>query len=193
MTVSRRCSCPKLHGGAVRGHRAAPPIGTSARRDRMIPGGSSGGTAVAPAARMMPGGIGTDTGGSVRVPAAPCGVAGFRPSVGRYSGAGIIPISHTRDTAGPVARTGADLRLLDAVMARTGGRPRAPRPADRLIFPRMPVRPGNRRCRVRLASKSTRGSVPTEARGTVPRSRRPCDSPEGPLLQTLRAPGTPRA
>ena len=65
----------------------------------MIPGGSSGGTAVAVAARMMPAGIGTDTGGSVRLPAALCGLAGFRPSVGRYSGAGIIPISHTRDTA----------------------------------------------------------------------------------------------
>ena len=83
----------------------------------MIPGGSSGGTAVAVAARMMPAGIGTDTGGSVRVPAALCGLAGFRPSVGRYPGAGIIPISHTRDTAGPIARTVADIRLLDAVMA----------------------------------------------------------------------------
>ena len=86
----------------------------------MIPGGSSGGTAVAVAARMMPGGIGTDTGGSVRIPAALCGLAGFRPSVGRYSGVGIIPISHTRDTAGPIARTVADLRLLDAVMAGSG-------------------------------------------------------------------------
>lgn len=86
----------------------------------MIPGGSSGGTAVAVAARMMPGGIGTDTGGSVRLPAAMCGLTGFRPSVGRYSGAGIIPISHTRDTAGPIARTVADVRLLNAVMAGTG-------------------------------------------------------------------------
>ena len=86
----------------------------------MIPGGSSGGTAVAVAARMMPAGIGTDTGGSVRLPAALCGLAGFRPSVGRYSGAGIIPISHTRDTAGPIARTVGDVRLLDAVMAGAG-------------------------------------------------------------------------
>ena len=68
---------------------------------------------------MMPGGIGTDTGGSVRLPAALCGLAGFRPSVGRYPGAGIIPISHTRDTAGPIARDVADVRLLDAVMAGT--------------------------------------------------------------------------
>jgi mandelamide amidase len=86
----------------------------------MIPGGSSGGTAVAVAARMMPAGIGTDTGGSVRLPAALCGLAGFRPSIGRYPGAGIIPISHTRDTAGPLARTVADVRLLDAVMAGAG-------------------------------------------------------------------------
>ena len=83
----------------------------------MIPGGSSGGTAVAVAARMMPAGIGTDTGGSVRLPAAMCGLAGLRPTVGRYPGAGIIPISHTRDTAGPIARTVADVQHLDAVMA----------------------------------------------------------------------------
>ena len=83
----------------------------------MIPGGSSGGVAVAVAAHMMPGGIGTDTGGSVRLPAALCGVVGFRPSVGRYPGAGVIPISHTRDTVGPMARCVADVRLLDAVMA----------------------------------------------------------------------------
>ena len=88
----------------------------------MIPGGSSGGVAVAVAARMMPGGIGTDTGASVRLPAALCGIVGFRPTVGRYSGAGIVPISHTRDTAGPMARSVADVRLLDSAMA---GRPSA--------------------------------------------------------------------
>ena len=88
----------------------------------MIPGGSSGGTAVAVAARTMPAGIGTDTGGSVRLPAALCGLAGFRPTVGRYPGAGIIPISHTRDTAGAIARTVADIRVLDAVMAGGGQR-----------------------------------------------------------------------
>ena len=86
----------------------------------MIPGGSSGGVAAAVAARMMPGGIGTDTGGSVRLPAALCGVVGFRPSVGRYRSSGIVPISRTRDTAGPIARTVADIRLLDASMAGVG-------------------------------------------------------------------------
>lgn len=95
-----------------------------------IPGGSSGGNASAVAARIVPAGLGTDTGGSVRVPAALCGVGGFRPTTGRYPShgtmppqtmgwgpcVGIVPISHTRDTAGPMARSIADLGLLDAVI-----------------------------------------------------------------------------
>lgn len=92
-----------------------------------IPGGSSGGTAVAIAARMAPAGLGTDTGGSTRVPSSFCGIAGFRPSVGDGAGQGrryvdengSAPISTTRDTIGPMGRTVADLALLDAVI--TGG------------------------------------------------------------------------
>ena len=91
------------------------------------PGGSSGGTAVAVAARFAPAGLGTDTGGSARVPAAFCGIAGFRPSVGDGPGQGrryvddraVVPISSTRDTVGPMARTVADVALLDAVIAGT--------------------------------------------------------------------------
>ena len=103
----------------------------------MIPGGSSGGVAVAVGAHMMPGGIGTDTGGSVRLPAALCGIVGFRPSVGRYPGAGVVPISHTRDTVGPMARCVADVRLLDAIMANADP-PTAERELDglRLGVPR---------------------------------------------------------
>ncbi len=82
-----------------------------------VPGGSSGGTAAAVAARLAPAGIGTDTGGSVRIPAALCGIAGFRPSSGRYPQDGIVPISHTRDTAGLLARSVGDLALLDATVA----------------------------------------------------------------------------
>lgn len=81
-----------------------------------IPGGSSGGCGAVVGARLVPAAIGTDTGGSVRVPAALCGVSGFRPTVGRVSGRGIAPISVTRDTAGPLAQTVADCALLDAVM-----------------------------------------------------------------------------
>ncbi len=103
----------------------------------MIPGGSSGGVAVAVAADMMPGGIGTDTGASVRLPAALCGLVGFRPTVGRYSGAGVIPISHTRDTAGPITKSVVDARLLDAVMSGNKGKSVKPQLTDlRIGVPR---------------------------------------------------------
>lgn len=82
-----------------------------------IAGGSSGGSGAVVAARLVPAAIGTDTGGSVRVPAALCGVAGLRPTVGRVSQQGIAPIAATRDTAGPLARSVADLILLDSVLA----------------------------------------------------------------------------
>jgi Asp-tRNA(Asn)/Glu-tRNA(Gln) amidotransferase A subunit family amidase len=82
-----------------------------------IPGGSSGGSGAAVAARLVPAAIGTDTGGSVRVPAALCGVVGFRPTVGRVPASGLAPISATRDTAGPLARTVRDCALLDEVLA----------------------------------------------------------------------------
>ena len=93
---------------------------------RLIPGGSSGGTGVAVAARLAPAGLGSDTGGSVRIPAALCGCVGFRPTTGRYSQAGVVPISSTRDTVGPMTRTVADAVLLDGVI--TGG-PTALEPA----------------------------------------------------------------
>ena len=90
----------------------------------LITGGSSGGCGALLAACMAPGAIGTDTGGSVRIPAALCGVVGFRPSAGRYLQSGIIPISHTRDTAGPMARTVADVALLDqAIVNKTPDTP----------------------------------------------------------------------
>ncbi|WP_434054961.1 MAG: indoleacetamide hydrolase [Roseibium sp.] len=82
-------------------------------------GGSSGGTGAAIGARLAPAGLGTDTGGSVRIPAALNGVSGLRPTVGRYPAGGIIPISATRDTAGPIARSVADLALFDAVITGT--------------------------------------------------------------------------
>jgi mandelamide amidase len=82
-----------------------------------VPGGSSGGSGAAVGGGLLPAALGTDTGGSVRVPAALCGAAGFRPSTGRWSTKGILPISHTRDTAGPIARSVADLDLLDRAVA----------------------------------------------------------------------------
>ncbi|MFI1398142.1 amidase family protein [Streptomyces sp. NPDC020681] len=83
-----------------------------------IAGGSSSGTAVAVSARLAPAGFGTDTGGSVRIPAALCGIAGLRPTAGRYDARGTMMVSRTRDTVGPMARTVADLALLDAAATR---------------------------------------------------------------------------
>jgi len=82
-----------------------------------IPGGSSGGTGAAIAARMAPLGVAEDTEGSIRVPAAFCGVAGFRPTTGRYSTRGCVPISPLFDQVGPHARTVEDLALFDSVVA----------------------------------------------------------------------------
>jgi indoleacetamide hydrolase len=82
-----------------------------------IAGGSSGGTAAAVAARMAPLGVAADTEGSIRIPAALCGIAGFRPTTGRYSCAGIVPISPLFDQVGPHARSVADLALFDEIAA----------------------------------------------------------------------------
>jgi len=80
-------------------------------------GGSSGGTGSAVALGLADAGIGTDTGGSVRIPAAMNGLVGFRPSTGRYPNGGMTLISPTRDTAGPITHSVADAAALDAVMS----------------------------------------------------------------------------
>jgi Asp-tRNA(Asn)/Glu-tRNA(Gln) amidotransferase A subunit family amidase len=116
--VMGKCNLHELAYGITNNNAAYGPARNPYAPDR-IPGASSGGVGVAVAARLAPGGIGSDTGGSVRIPAALCGIVGFRPSTGRWSQAGIVPISHTRDTAGPMARSVADCALLDGVV--TGG------------------------------------------------------------------------
>jgi aspartyl-tRNA(Asn)/glutamyl-tRNA(Gln) amidotransferase subunit A len=77
-----------------------------------ICGGSSGGSGAATAAGLVPGALGTDTGGSVRIPACLCGVSGVRPTWGRVSNRGVVPVSWTFDTVGPLARTAEDCALL---------------------------------------------------------------------------------
>jgi len=77
-----------------------------------IPGGSSGGSAAAIAAGLCYGSIGTDTGGSIRIPASLCGVVGLKPGVGRVSAKDVIPLSPTLDVVGPLARTVEDAALL---------------------------------------------------------------------------------
>ncbi|WP_291143590.1 indoleacetamide hydrolase [Hydrogenophaga sp.] len=106
-------------------YNTGPQVGVRNAYDpTKMSGGSSSGTAVAIGARMAPAGLGTDTGGSVRLPCALNGCASLRPTVGRYPQTGIVPISHTRDTAGPMAVSARDLALLDSVIA--GGAPTAP-------------------------------------------------------------------
>jgi len=84
-----------------------------------VPGGSSGGTAAAIAARIVPAGLGSDTAGSVRIPSAHCGTAGLRPSIfgGKlYSDEGVLPLAIDLDTVGPMARTVADVALLHSAI-----------------------------------------------------------------------------
>lgn len=88
------------------------------------PGGSSSGSGVAVAARMAPCAIGSDTGGSVRIPASWCGITGLKVSAGRISTFGVLPLSPTLDTPGPMARTIEDCAILLGVMQ--GPDPRDP-------------------------------------------------------------------
>jgi mandelamide amidase len=105
----------ELAFGITSNNAAFGPVRNPYDKSR-FPGGSSGGNGSAIAARLAPGGIGTDTGGSVRIPAALTGIVALRPTIHRYSPVGVTPISHTRDTVGPMARTVSDLILLDSVI-----------------------------------------------------------------------------
>jgi len=82
-----------------------------------LPGGSSSGAAVAAADHMGFGGLGTDTGGSCRIPAALCGIVGYKPTARRVPLAGVLPLSPTLDSVGPLARSVACCSLLDAVIS----------------------------------------------------------------------------
>ncbi len=86
-----------------------------------IPGGSSSGAAVSVADGMAAAAIGTDTGGSVRIPAALCGVTGFKPTTGRIPLDGVFPLSETLDSAGSLAPSVACCAVLDAIMAGMPG------------------------------------------------------------------------
>ena len=87
------------------------------------PGGSSSGSGVSVAARLVPWAIGTDTGGSVRIPCAWCGLAGLKVTIGQVSAAGVLPLSHSLDTPGPMTRSVEDAAHLYTVL-------QGPDPAD---------------------------------------------------------------
>lgn len=105
-----------------------------------IPGGSSGGSAAALAAGLCSFSLGTDTGGSIRIPASFCGVAGLKPTFGRVSRYGVFPLSHTLDHVGPFAWTAEDLWYIFAAM--TGPDPEDESTVDRpLPAPDFPTEP----------------------------------------------------
>ncbi|MDT7570756.1 MAG: 1-carboxybiuret hydrolase [Actinomycetota bacterium] len=98
-------------------------VGTRNPHDtQRVPGGSSGGSAAAVAAGVVPLALGTDTGASIRLPAAWCGVVGYKPTHGRVSLSGVVPLAPSFDHVGPIVRTVADARLAVGVLI---GRPLA--------------------------------------------------------------------
>ncbi len=103
------------------------------------PGGSSGGSAISVAAGMALATIGTDTGGSIRIPAAACGIVGLKPALGELSIDGVVPLSRTLDHIGPLAQTVTDAALVyHALMGDVSALPPAPMPIHglRLGVPR---------------------------------------------------------
>lgn len=100
----------------ITGINSAFPTAQNPAIKGYLAGGSSSGTAAAVSAGLVPAGLGTDTGGSVRLPAAHCGIVGFRPTTGRYSSKGVVRISSSRDTVGLMARNVKDIIILDEII-----------------------------------------------------------------------------
>ena len=99
------------YGGVGINHDHGTPVNPWSRT-HLVPGGSSSGSAVAVAAGEAPLGLGTDTGGSVRIPSSFCGLTGLKTTVGRISRAGVYPLSQTLDSVGPLVRTVEDAALV---------------------------------------------------------------------------------
>jgi aspartyl-tRNA(Asn)/glutamyl-tRNA(Gln) amidotransferase subunit A len=120
------------------------PLNPYDRRAGRIPGGSSSGAAVSVTDAMAFGALGTDTGGSCRIPAALCGIVGFKPTARRVPTAGAFPLSTSLDSVGPLAATAACCAALDAVLAGEppGGLPPFPIAGLRMAVPQTMVLDG---------------------------------------------------
>jgi aspartyl-tRNA(Asn)/glutamyl-tRNA(Gln) amidotransferase subunit A len=99
------------------GHNAYLGHAKNPWHSERVTGGSSSGSGAAVAARLTPAALGSDTGGSIRLPAHFCGVSGFKPTYGRVSRVNAMPLSFTLDTVGPLARTAADCALVMEAIA----------------------------------------------------------------------------
>ena len=138
-------------------------------KTHLTPGGSSSGSAVAVAARLVPCALGTDTGGSVRLPAAWCGITGLKTTIGRISTYGVLPLSPTLDTPGPMTRTVEDAALLLQVMQ--GDDPRDPRTLSlRDADPLPTLRRGVKGLRLGRMAATERSGVAAEVLAAYDRS-----------------------
>ena len=126
-----KCNLHEFALGTTNDESAFGPA-RNPRDPRRSPGGSSGGSAAAVAADMSWASIGTDTGGSIRIPAAACGIVGLKPTLGEIPTAGIVPLSPSLDHVGPLARSVSDAWTVYEVLRAIPESPKTAAPARRI-------------------------------------------------------------